>query len=183
MSNNLTSDTAINDSAIPSKCFSFIGDIFENIPIVINYISISFTFALSAVELRFTPLEAISGKKTAIWDFGLTDEFFATATTKFIKDQPSWSENWMSAIAIYSWLSWVLGTVACALIGVILFSIPVAILAGAGTPDVMQEHNKFFSTLTGCLIICACFYKTRSIIITTLFGAAIFGLTFKVFMN
>ncbi|CQI97734.1 putative amino acid transporter [Yersinia rohdei] len=122
----------------------------------------------------------LSGKKTALWAFGLTDEVFAAATTKLMKDQRRWSENWMLGIAFTSWLSWVAGTaigaifgngplenypaieaslsfmlpalflsfllasfkrqysltviasLAGALLGVLLFSIPVAILAGIG---------------------------------------------------
>ncbi|WP_340609207.1 L-valine transporter subunit YgaH [Xenorhabdus bharatensis] len=72
-------------------------------------------------------------------------------------------------------------------IGIILDSIGVAsicsLLIVAGIPEVMRVHHKFFPTLLGCLAIGICFYKTRSIIISTLSGAAIFGLTFKVFMN
>ncbi|WP_211285998.1 AzlC family ABC transporter permease [Xenorhabdus innexi] len=67
--------------------------------------------------LRHRLNQKLSKKKTVIWAFGLTDEIFAAATTKLIKDQRSWSENWMVAIAMCSWLSWVLGTVAGALLG------------------------------------------------------------------
>ncbi|WP_245759094.1 AzlD domain-containing protein [Xenorhabdus koppenhoeferi] len=47
----------------------------------------------------------------------------------------------------------------------------------------MKEHHKFFPTLIGCLAICFFFYKTRSIIVSTLSGAIVFGIIFKVFMN
>nr|WP_256548338.1 L-valine transporter subunit YgaH [Xenorhabdus bovienii] len=71
--------------------------------------------------------------------------------------------------------------------GVVLDSIGIAsicsLLIVSGIPDVIREHNKFFPTLIGCLIICLLFYKTRSISIATLSGATVFGLTFKVFMN
>ncbi|WP_086113721.1 AzlC family ABC transporter permease [Xenorhabdus beddingii] len=67
--------------------------------------------------LRYRIKQTLSGKKTVIWAFGLTDEVFAAATAKLIKDQRSWSENWMVAIASCSWLSWVLGTVAGAVLG------------------------------------------------------------------
>ncbi|CBJ82350.1 putative amino acid transport protein [Xenorhabdus bovienii SS-2004] len=67
--------------------------------------------------LRYRIKQKLSEKKTAIWAFGLTDEVFAAATAKLIKDQRSWSENWMVAIAVCSWLSWVLGTVAGSLLG------------------------------------------------------------------
>jgi 4-azaleucine resistance transporter AzlC len=68
-------------------------------------------------SLRYRIKQKLSEKKTAIWAFGLTDEVFAAATTKLIKNQRSWSENWMVAIAICSWLSWVFGTVAGAFLG------------------------------------------------------------------
>lgn len=49
--------------------------------------------------------------KTALWAFGLTDEVFAAATAKLVRDHRGWSENWMIGIAFCSWASWVLGTV------------------------------------------------------------------------
>ncbi|MBC8951991.1 L-valine transporter subunit YgaH [Xenorhabdus sp. PB62.4] len=71
--------------------------------------------------------------------------------------------------------------------GVILDSIGIAsicsLLIVSGIPGVMKEHNKLIPTLIGCLTICLCFYKTKSIIISTLSGAAVFGVIFKVFMN
>ncbi|MBE8595503.1 AzlC family ABC transporter permease [Xenorhabdus sp. BG5] len=67
--------------------------------------------------LRYRIKQKLSEKKTVIWAFGLTDEVFAAATAKLIKNQRSWSENWMVAIATCSWLSWVLGTVAGAILG------------------------------------------------------------------
>ncbi|MBD2783357.1 L-valine transporter subunit YgaH [Xenorhabdus doucetiae] len=72
-------------------------------------------------------------------------------------------------------------------IGIILDSIGIAsicsLLIVSSIPDVMKEHNKLFPTLIGCLTICLFFYKTRSIIISTLSGAVVFGVIFKVFMN
>ncbi|MDX7992924.1 L-valine transporter subunit YgaH [Xenorhabdus sp. Reich] len=71
--------------------------------------------------------------------------------------------------------------------GTILDSIGIAsicsLLIVSGIPDVMKEHNKFLPTLIGCLTICLLFYKTRSIIVSTLSGAVVFGIIFKVFMN
>ncbi|MDC9596332.1 L-valine transporter subunit YgaH [Xenorhabdus anantnagensis] len=71
--------------------------------------------------------------------------------------------------------------------GVILDSIGIAsicsLLIVSSIPNIMEEHNKFFPTLIGCLTICLFFYKTRSIIISTLSGAVVFGVIFKVFMN
>lgn len=130
--------------------------------------------------LRTRILSRLNPRKTAIWAFGLTDEVFAAATTKLIRDQRRWTENWMIGIALTSWLSWIAGTVvgavfgngplddypaieaaltfmlpalflsfvlaafkrqqslifavaiSASLVGVLLFSIPVAILAGIG---------------------------------------------------
>ncbi|MDX7998411.1 AzlC family ABC transporter permease [Xenorhabdus sp. Reich] len=67
--------------------------------------------------LRHRIKQKLSEKKTVIWAFGLTDEVFAAATTKLIKNQRSWSENWMVAIAMCSWFSWILGTMAGAILG------------------------------------------------------------------
>ncbi|MBD1229158.1 L-valine transporter subunit YgaH [Xenorhabdus griffiniae] len=71
--------------------------------------------------------------------------------------------------------------------GVILDSIGIAsicsLLIVSSIPDVMKEHSKLFPTLIGCLTICLFFYKTRSIIISTLSGAIAFGVIFKLFMN
>ncbi|CAI1058872.1 AzlC family ABC transporter permease [Serratia quinivorans] len=128
--------------------------------------------------LRHRIVSRMSAGKTALWAFGLTDEVFAAATAKLMRNNRSWSENWMLGISLCSWLSWVAGTaigalfgngpleqypvieaslsfmlpalflsfllaafrrpqsltivaaLAGALLGVVLFSIPVAILAG-----------------------------------------------------
>lgn len=45
-----------------------------------------------------------------MWAFGLTDEVFAAATAKLVRDNRRWSENWMIGIALMSWASWVFGT-------------------------------------------------------------------------
>ncbi|WP_434525536.1 AzlC family ABC transporter permease [Photorhabdus asymbiotica] len=63
-------------------------------------------------SLRYRIKDKLTEKKTLFWAFGLTDEVFAAATAKLIKNQRSWSENWMVAIAICSWLAWVIGTAA-----------------------------------------------------------------------
>lgn len=55
--------------------------------------------------------------KTALWAFGLTDEVFAATTSKLMRDNRRWSENWMIGIALCSWLSWVFGTAVGALFG------------------------------------------------------------------
>ncbi|MFO6299113.1 AzlC family ABC transporter permease [Rahnella selenatireducens] len=68
-------------------------------------------------SLRNRIVGKLSGKKTALWAFGLTDEVFAAATAKLVRDKRSWSENWMCGIALSSWLSWVFGTAIGALFG------------------------------------------------------------------
>lgn len=129
-------------------------------------------------SLRSRITSHLKKPKTALWAFGLTDEVFAAATAKLVRDNRRWTENWMIGIAFCSWLSWVTGTLigaysgngllegypaieaamgfmlpalfmsfllvsfqraqslsvvaslTGALLGVMLFSIPVAILAG-----------------------------------------------------
>ncbi|WP_413723490.1 AzlC family ABC transporter permease [Sodalis sp. RH23] len=60
---------------------------------------------------------ALSRRATALWAFGLTDEVFAAAIAKLIKDNRRWSERWMISVAVCSWLSWVVGTAVGALSG------------------------------------------------------------------
>ncbi len=61
-------------------------------------------------SLRSRIHQALNKKKTALWAFGLTDEVFAAATAKLVRDNRRWSENWMLGIAFTSWGSWVFGT-------------------------------------------------------------------------
>lgn len=141
-------------------------------------------------SLRSRITRSLNKKKTAVWAFGLTDEVFAAATAKLVRDNRRWTENWMLGIAFCSWLSWVAGTLigaysgngllvdypaveaalsfmlpalfmsfllasfqrkqslsvaaslAGALAGVTLFSIPAAILAGivCGCLTAVAEH-------------------------------------------
>lgn len=44
----------------------------------------------------------LSKPKTALWAFGLTDEVFAAATAKLVRNNRRWSENWMIGIAFSS---------------------------------------------------------------------------------
>lgn len=62
-------------------------------------------------SLRSRIVTRLSKPKTALWAFGLTDEVFAAATAKLVRDNRRWSENWMIGIAFCSWASWVLGTI------------------------------------------------------------------------
>lgn len=68
-------------------------------------------------SLRSRISQRLSKPKTALWAFGLTDEVFAAATAKLVRDNRRWSENWMIGIAFCSWASWVLGTVIGAFSG------------------------------------------------------------------
>jgi 4-azaleucine resistance transporter AzlC len=61
-------------------------------------------------SLRSRIHRALDKRKTALWAFGLTDEVFAAATAKLVRDNRRWSENWMLGIAFTSWISWVFGT-------------------------------------------------------------------------
>lgn len=61
-------------------------------------------------SLRSRIAKTLSKPKTAVWAFGLTDEVFAAATAKLVRDNRRWSENWMIGISFCSWFSWVLGT-------------------------------------------------------------------------
>lgn len=61
-------------------------------------------------SLRSRIHRALDKRKTALWAFGLTDEVFAAATAKLVRDNRRWSENWMLGIAFISWISWVFGT-------------------------------------------------------------------------
>ncbi|WP_435952448.1 AzlC family ABC transporter permease [Dryocola sp. BD626] len=61
-------------------------------------------------SLRTRITKSLSKPKTAVWAFGLTDEVFAAATAKLVRDNRRWSENWMIGIALCSWASWVFGT-------------------------------------------------------------------------
>ena len=63
-------------------------------------------------SLRSRIRSALDKKKTALWAFGLTDEVFAAATARLVRDNRRWSENWMLGLAFTSWASWVCGTLA-----------------------------------------------------------------------
>ncbi|WP_149330691.1 AzlC family ABC transporter permease [Citrobacter braakii] len=68
-------------------------------------------------SLRSRIAQRLSKPKSALWAFGLTDEVFAAATAKLVRDNRHWSENWMIGIALCSWASWVFGTVIGAFSG------------------------------------------------------------------
>lgn len=51
-------------------------------------------------SLRSRIAQRLSKPKSAVWAFGLTDEVFAAATAKLVRDNRRWSENWMMGIAL-----------------------------------------------------------------------------------
>lgn len=53
-------------------------------------------------SLRSRIHTALNKKKTALWAFGLTDEVFAAATARLVRDHRRWSENWMLGLAFTS---------------------------------------------------------------------------------
>ena len=53
-----------------------------------------------------------AGHTVAGLDLPLTDEVFAAATARLVRDNRRWSENWMLGLAFTSWASWVCGTLA-----------------------------------------------------------------------
>lgn len=67
--------------------------------------------------LRHRIAQRLPTGKTALWAFGLTDEVFAAAATRLAHDNRRWSEAWMLGVALFSWLSWVAGTVVGAFFG------------------------------------------------------------------
>lgn len=54
-----------------------------------------------------------------------------------------------------------------------------ALLIVSSVPEIQQHTNKLLPTLIGCLTLTLCFYRTRSIVISTLLGAFCYGIAFK----
>jgi len=114
-------------------------------------------------SLRNRIVGKLSGGKTALWAFGLTDEVFAAATTRLIRDNRSWSENWMCGIALSSWLSWVFGTAVGALFGngplenypaveaALGFMLPALFLSFLLAAFKRQQSMVFVASLAGAL--------------------------------
>jgi len=57
-----------------------------------------------------------------------------------------------------------------------------ALLVVSSTPVVMREPDKLWPTLIGFAALGLCFYRSKSIILSTLSGAVAFGVTLKIFM-
>lgn len=54
-----------------------------------------------------------------------------------------------------------------------------ALLVVSTLPDVMQYTERQLPTLVGFALLTLCFYKTRSIVLSTLLGALCYGVVFK----
>ncbi|WP_413737270.1 L-valine transporter subunit YgaH [Sodalis sp. RH21] len=71
-------------------------------------------------------------------------------------------------------------------VGLILDGIGIAsicsLLVVSSVPEVMRDSGKLLPTLAGFAVLTACFYYTRSIVISTLVGALCFGLAYKLFI-
>ncbi|STW79694.1 AzlC family protein [Klebsiella michiganensis] len=96
-------------------------------------------------SLRSRIQRALSKKKTAVWAFGLTDEVFAAATAKLVRDNRRWSENWMIGIALMSWASWVFGT----LIGAYSGSGLLTGLSGGGSGAGLYASRAVYELFAG----------------------------------
>ncbi|HFK7188165.1 TPA: AzlC family ABC transporter permease [Serratia odorifera] len=118
--------------------------------------------------LRHRIVSRLSPGKTALWAFGLTDEVFAAATAKLMRDNRSWSENWMLGIALCSWLSWVAGTALGALFG----NGPLAQF------PVIEASLAFMLPALFLSFLLAAFTRPQSLIITLSLIGALLGVVF-----
>lgn len=57
-----------------------------------------------------------------------------------------------------------------------------ALLVVSSTPEILSHHERLIPTLCGFLALSLCFYRTQSIIMSTISGAVTFGLVFKMMM-
>lgn len=110
---------------------------------------------------------ALSPSRTAVWAFGLTDEVFAAATAKLVRDNRNWSERWMMGIALTSWASWVLGTVIGAGSGSGLL---------AGYPAVEAALGFMLPALFMSFLL-ASFRRQQTLCVTAALAGALFGVT------
>ncbi|ADM99778.1 L-valine transporter subunit YgaH [Dickeya dadantii] len=58
-----------------------------------------------------------------------------------------------------------------------------ALLVVSTLPDIMQHTERLLPTLAGFALLTLCFYKTRSIVLSTLLGALCYGIVFKWFQT
>lgn len=112
-------------------------------------------------------LQPLKKSKTALWAFGLTDEVFAAATAKLVRDSRRWSENWMAGIALCSWLSWVAGTLLGAFSGNGLLE---------GYPAVESALGFMLPALFMSFLL-ASFQRNQSLCVTASLAGALAGVT------
>lgn len=116
--------------------------------------------------LRHYIQRPLSGRKTALWAFGLTDEVFAAAVAKLNKNNRRWSENWMLSVALCSWGSWVLGTA-------------IGALCGNGPLDAYPAVEAALSFMLPALFLSfllAAFHKRQGLVLAMALTGALAGL-------
>ncbi|WP_058913440.1 AzlC family ABC transporter permease [Entomohabitans teleogrylli] len=118
-------------------------------------------------SLKTRIVTRLSAPKTALWAFGLTDEVFAAATAKLLRDNRRWTENWMIGIAFCSWLSWVAGTAA-----------------GAWSGNGLLEHYPAVEAALSFMLpalfmsfLLASFQRKQSVCVGAALAGALLGLT------
>ena len=97
----------------------------------------------------------------------LTDEVFAAATAKLVRNNRRWSENWMIGIAFSSWSSWVFGTVIGAFSGSGLLQ---------GYPAVEAALGFMLPALFMSFLL-ASFQRKQSLCVTAALVGALAGVT------
>ena len=118
-------------------------------------------------SLRSRIIQRLQKSKTALWAFGLTDEVFAAATAKLVRNNRRWSENWMIGIAFSSWSSWVFGTVIGAFSGSGLLQ---------GYPAVEAALGFMLPALFMSFLL-ASFQRKQSLCVTAALVGALAGVT------
>ncbi|MGK9174092.1 AzlC family ABC transporter permease [Yokenella regensburgei] len=118
-------------------------------------------------SLRSRIQQPLKKSRTALWAFGLTDEVFAAATAKLVRDNRRWSEAWMAGIALSAWLSWVAGTFLGAFSGNGLL---------AGYPAVEAALGFMLPALFMSFLL-ASFQRTQSLCVTASLLGALAGVT------
>lgn len=75
------------------------------------------------------------------------------------------------------------GTLRRGKIGALLDSIGIAsicaLLVVSSVPEIQHHSHKLLPTLVGFASLSFCFYRTRSIVLSTLLGALCYGIAFK----
>lgn len=103
-------------------------------------------------------------KKTAVWAWGLTDEVFASGMIKLAQRREQWSESWMMGLSLFSWFSWILGSLLGA-----LFANQLSHL-----PRFMQAALDFLLPALFLSFLLAAFERKHSLVVgVTLVSAAL----------